>query len=63
MYRLLRNTHPFLGIASFLFALMYRLSALQMAYNGWFSMKQCITEVQLTISKEESDDPRRSAQL
>ena len=42
MYRLLRNTHPFLGIASFLFALMYRVSALQMAYNGWFSMKQSI---------------------
>jgi hypothetical protein len=36
MYRLLRNTHLFLGLPAFFFVLMYGLSAVQMAHDTWF---------------------------
>ena len=61
MYRPIRNTHLFLGLATFLFVLMYGLSAVQMAHNRWFSMKPEITEMGLPIPPSAGDDPRAIA--
>ena len=58
MYRLLRNTHLFLGIGAFLFLMMYGVSAVQMAHNQWFSMKPIVSEVQVTLAHDTSYDPR-----
>src|SRR6185369_10463769 len=58
MYQLLRNTHLFLGLAAFLFVLMYGLSAVQMAHDTWFSMKPVVTEMRVSVGPETSDDPR-----
>jgi hypothetical protein len=61
MYRLLRNTHLFLGVAAFLFLLMYGVSAAQMAYPRWFSMKPTVSETRVTLAQGASDDPRAIA--
>lgn len=61
MYRLLRNTHLFLGLAAFLFLLMYGVSAVQMAHNHWFSMKPTVSETRVTLARNTSDDPRAIA--
>ena len=61
MYRLLRNTHLFLGLAAFLFVLMYGLSAVQMAHETWFSMKPVVTEMRVSVAPDTSDDPRAVA--
>jgi hypothetical protein len=61
MYRLLRNTHLFLGLAAFLFVLMYGLSAVQMAHDTWFSMKPVVTEMRVSVAPDTSDDPRAVA--
>jgi len=61
MYQLLRNTHLFLGVAAFLFLLMYGVSAVQMAHNRWFSMKPTVTERRATLDQDISDDPRAIA--
>jgi|SRR5215467_4625934 len=61
MYRLLRNTHLFLGIGAFLFLMMYGVSALQMAHNQWFSMKSIVSEIQVTLAHGTSYDPRAIA--
>jgi len=61
MYKVLRNTHLFLGIAAFLFVTMYGLSSVQMAHQTWFSMKPQVTETRLTVSPETSEDPRAIA--
>lgn len=58
MYRLLRNAHLFLGLAAFLFVLMYGLSAVQMAHDTWFSMKPAVTEMRVSVAGDTSDDPR-----
>lgn len=57
MYKLLRNTHLFLGIAAFLFLLMYGFSAVQMAHDGWFWMKPALTESRVSIPAETGNDP------
>lgn len=62
MYRFFRNTHLFLGIAAFLFVLMYGLTAVQMAHQSWFSMKPTVTETQVAIPAGIADDPRAIAQ-
>lgn len=62
IYKLLRNTHLFLGIAAFLFLLMYGLSAVQMAHDSWFTLKPSVTESQIRIPDEIGDDPRAVAQ-
>jgi len=61
MYRFFRNTHLFLGIAAFLFLLMYGLSAVQMAHDTWFSMTPAVTEARVTFPLDTSDDPRAIA--
>ncbi|MCU1276053.1 MAG: hypothetical protein JWO48_3484 [Bryobacterales bacterium] len=61
MYRLLRNTHLFLGIGAFLFVLMYGFSAVQMAHNTWFSMKPTVKEMRVSVAPDISDDPRAIA--
>jgi hypothetical protein len=58
MYRLLRNTHLLLGIAAFLFLMMYGVSAVQMAHSRWFSMKPTVSETRVTLAPGTSDDPR-----
>src|SRR5690349_24473765 len=58
MYRLMRNTHLFLGGAAFLFLMMYGMSAVQMAHTGWFSMKPTVSETRVTLGQDISDDPR-----
>ena len=62
MYRFFRNTHLFLGIAAFLFLLMYGLSSVQMAHQSWFSMKPTVTETRVAIPSGVADDPRAIAQ-
>ena len=44
MYKLLRNTHLFLGLFAFLFVMMYGVSSVQMAHNTWFSAKPLVNE-------------------
>src|ERR1043166_7662679 len=61
MYRLLRNTHLFLGLAAFLFVLMYGLSGVQMAHDTWFSMKPVVTEMRVSLAANTSDNPRAIA--
>jgi len=61
MYRLLRNTHLFLGVAAFLFLVMYGVSAAQMAHPRWFSMKPTVSEARVTLAPGASDDPRAIA--
>lgn len=61
MYRLLRNTHLFLGIAAFLFLLMYGISAVQMAHNQWFSTKPVVTETRVSLPPETPDNARAIA--
>src|SRR2546429_9953637 len=61
MYRLLRNTHLFLGVAAFLFLVMYGVSAAQMAHPRWFSMKPTVSEARVTLAPDTSDDPRAIA--
>ena len=61
MYRLLRNTHLFLGVAAFLFLMMYGVSAVQMAHPGWFSMKPTVSETRLILTADTPDDPRAIA--
>jgi hypothetical protein len=58
MYRLLRNTHLFLGIAALLFLMMYGLSSVQMAHSKWFSNRTKVTEIRVTVSPNVGDDPR-----
>ncbi len=61
MYRLLRNTHLFLGVFAFLFLMMYGVSALQMAHNTWSSMKPTVSEMRVTLPADVPDDPRAIA--
>ena len=61
MYRLLRNTHLFLGVAAFLFLVMYGVSAAEMAHPRWFSMKPTVSETRVTLTQGTSDDPRAVA--
>lgn len=61
MYKFLRNTHLFLGIAAFLFLLMYGLSAVQMAHDNWFSMKPAVSESRVSIPAEIGSGPRAVA--
>ena len=58
MYRFLRNSHLFLGVAAFLFVLMYGLSAVQMAHNSWFSMKPTVMQEHRTLRPDTENDPR-----
>jgi len=50
MYRLIRNSHLFLGLFSFLFLMMYGFSAVQMAHPEWFSNKPLVNETAETIA-------------
>jgi hypothetical protein len=61
MYRVLRNTHLSLGVAAFLFLMMYGMSAVQMAHTRWFSMKPTVSETSVTLGQDTSDDPRAIA--
>ena len=61
MYRLMRNTHLFLGLAACLFLLMYGLSSVQMAHSTWFSMKPEVTETRMNIATDTAGDPRAIA--
>jgi hypothetical protein len=57
MYRVLRNTHLFLGITAMLFVLMYGVSSVQMAFR-WFSDEPQVTESRARIPETVADDPR-----
>jgi hypothetical protein len=61
MYRLLRNTHLFLGLLALLFLTMYGLSGVQMAHNKWFSTKPVVTDERITIAAGVDGDPRAIA--
>jgi hypothetical protein len=58
MYRLLRNTHLFLGLFLCLFILTYGVSSLMFAYPTWFSSTPTITEQNLLIDPEVAANPR-----
>jgi hypothetical protein len=60
MYRWLRNIHLILGTFSFLFLMMYAVSAVQMAHNRWFSSKPTVTEIELAVGAGQT--PRAAAQ-
>jgi hypothetical protein len=57
MYRVLRNTHLFLGIAAMLFVLMYGVSSVQMAFR-WFSLEPQVIESRTQIPETVAEDPR-----
>ena len=43
MYRILRNSHLFLGLFCCFFLLMYGVSSVQMSHNRWFNMRPAIS--------------------
>ena len=49
MYKTTRNIHLFLGLFAFAFLMMYGISAVQMAHNGWFKLKPSIKDWQVSI--------------
>src|SRR5206468_6686797 len=61
MYHWLRNIHLVSGLFSFLFLLTYSWSAVQMAHPSWFSLQPGITEPQVALATEVSDNPRMLA--
>ena len=62
MYLTLRNTHLFLGLATFLFLVMYGLSSVQMAHSTWFHTTPRVTEMHLAIPREAAGDPQAVAE-
>jgi hypothetical protein len=61
VYRWLRNTHLLLGLFSFLFLVMYGVSAIQMAHRSWFNIKPAVTKTQAAIPQEKATDGRAVA--
>ena len=55
MHKWIRNTHLLIGLFSFLFLLMYGMSAVQMAHNRWFSNKPAVTESEIALTAGVSD--------
>ena len=57
MYKTIRNLHLYLGAFSFLFVLMYGLSAVQMAHNKWFNLKPRVATGQLALAPGQDARP------
>jgi hypothetical protein len=57
MYKFIRNTHLLIGVFSFLFLLMYGVSAVQMAHNRWFNNRPAVTETEFKLDPG-ADDAR-----
>jgi hypothetical protein len=55
MYRILRNTHLFLGLFSCLFLLMYGVSAVQMSHSLGFLMRPTVTTTEAALAPSISD--------
>ena len=55
MYRVLRNTHLFLGLFCCFFLLMYGVSSVQMAHNRWFNNRPSVTETNLNLPSRIGD--------
>jgi hypothetical protein len=63
MYKFIRNTHLLIGLFSFLFLLMYGVSAVQMAHNRWFSNKPTVTEAEYKLDAGSADARMVARQL
>ena len=55
MYRLLRNSHLFLGLFSCLFVLMYGVSSVQMSHNSWFRSQPDVSETEYALAPHAAD--------
>ncbi|HEY1341571.1 MAG TPA: PepSY-associated TM helix domain-containing protein [Bryobacteraceae bacterium] len=55
MYRILRNTHLFLGLFCCLFLLMYGVSAVQMSHNRWFNLRPTVTTTDAALPPNSAD--------
>ncbi len=61
MYRTIRNIHLFLGLFAFFFLMMYGLSAVQMAHNGWFNLKPSVSGQSYPVPQPVPSDARALA--
>jgi hypothetical protein len=61
MYRWIRNTHLLAGLFSFLFLLVYGVSAVQMSHNAWFTTEPQVTESRAAVHPENGADARAVA--
>lgn len=61
MYKLIRNTHLFLGLFLCLFILTYAVSSVPVAYPTWFSSTPTITEREIVVDPEIATTPRALA--
>jgi|ERR1044071_1655520 hypothetical protein len=49
MYRILRNSHLFLGLFSCFFLLMYGTSSVQMSHNRWFNTRPNMAQSEMAV--------------
>jgi len=61
MYRLMRNVHLILGLASLLFLTAYLISSVRFAHGRWFSRGLVTTESQVQADSETAEAPRKLA--
>lgn len=61
MFRILRDTHLFAGLFSFLFVLMYGSSSVVMSYRPWFRMEPDVSQKQIPLSAGALQGPRVAA--
>ena len=60
MYKILRNTHLFLGLFLCLFILTYGVSGVEIAHRSWFSITSVTTEKEIAVP-EAAKSPRALA--
>lgn len=61
MYRILRNTHLFLGLFLCLFIITYGVSSIRLAHPSWYSLHPKITEWDVDVPGETDIKPRALA--
>lgn len=58
MYRLMRNTHLFLGLACAFALAVYLVSSVRLAHRSWFSWKPTVTKETYKVDPSQAGTPR-----